>query len=120
MVRPHLASVLLAKDDRIQVKWDEIPADVHGKIQTLTALVLTTIAALVEHEDDIQIQVQANHRRVMFTIRVPSDDVGLAIGSQGRHADALRTLLIAACRKLKFHFDMDIGGPSGSPDWSSD
>ncbi len=102
------------------VNWKDVPEDSHAKVETLINLVCTTIAALVERPSEMRVKVQANHRRVMFTVRVHSDDVGLAVGSQGRHADALRTLLIAACRKLKFHFDMDICGPTGDPDWSSD
>lgn len=107
-------------DPRCDVNWKEIPVDAHYKVLALSNLVLMTISALVEHENEIKILVRANHRRVMFTVRVSAADVGLAVGTRGAHADALRTLLIAACRKLKFHFDMDIGGPSGDVDWSSD
>jgi len=104
----------------IDVNWGEIPNEVHTKVRTLTLLVSTTICALVEDEGSVRVKVQANYRRVMFTVRVSNADVGLAVGAQGSHANALRTLLIAASRKLRFHFELDIGGPEGDPDWSSD
>jgi predicted RNA-binding protein YlqC (UPF0109 family) len=103
----------------LDVNWDEIPEASHEKVWTLSHLVLTTIRALVEHEDQVMVLVRANHRRAMFTVKVCESDVGLAVGARGFHADALRTLLIAASRKLKMHFDLDIGGPSGDADWSS-
>jgi len=106
-------------DPRLDVNWNEIPAQVEAKVQTLSYLVLTAIEALVDNEDDIRIVARGNHRRVQFTVHVHGDDVGFAVGQAGRHADALRILLIAACRKLKFHFDLDIIGPSGTVDWSS-
>jgi len=105
---------------KVTVNWSEIPSEAQPKVIALSTFVLTTIVGLIERENELSMGVQANHRRVWFTVRVAESDVGLAVGSGGRHADALRTLLIAACRKLKFHFDLDIGGPTGDPDWSSD
>lgn len=106
-------------DERCEVNWTDIPADTRRKVEVLTNLVFDTICALVDDEDAIRIQVHANHRRAQFTVRVSERDVAFAVGARGRHADALRILLIAACRKLQFHFDMDICGPSGNADWSS-
>ena len=104
----------------VDVNWDDVPEDVHAKIETLITLVMTNIRALVDREDEVKLTVRANHRRVLFTVRPAATDVAFALGSGGKHANALRILLIAACRKLKFHFDMDIIGPTGEADWSSD
>lgn len=103
----------------IDINSDEIPAAARPKVEKLTHMVSVYISALVDNENEVRIVVQANHRRVMFTVHVAESDVAFAIGTGGRHADALRTLLVAACRKLRFHFDMDIIGPSGRADWSS-
>jgi predicted RNA-binding protein YlqC (UPF0109 family) len=105
---------------RVDVNWSDIPDDrAKSKILTLSKLVMTVIEALVDNEMAVKVVARGNHRRVQFTVHVSGDDVGFAVGQGGRHADALRTLLIAACRKLKFHFDLDIVGPSGDIDWSS-
>lgn len=117
----RLESTMLATlwGDRVDVNWKEIPAEAEVKIEILTNLVFTFVSALVDDEKSIRITVRGNHRRAMFTVRVADDDVAFAVGSGGRHADALRTIMIAACRKLRFHMDIDIIGPSGKVDWSS-
>lgn len=104
----------------VTVNWNDVPESVWPKIETLATLILTNIIALVEREEEVTLKVSANHRRAMFTVHVHPDDVGLAVGGQGRHADAVRTLLLAASRKVKFHFDLDIGQAGRDPDWSSD
>lgn len=115
----------------VTVNWGQIPDETRPKIETLISLILTVVCALVDHEEEVRLQVNGNPRRAMFTVRVNSDDVAFALGgrrhcekcnveTKAAHASALRTLLIATCRKLHFHFDMDIIGPSGTSDWSSD
>lgn len=119
---PHWYFHYASNDDvllRVDVNWEALPPAVIPKVEVLTNLVLTCITALVDHPAEVTLSANANHRRVMFTVRVSNEDVGFAVGQRGQHAEAMRTLLIAACRKLKFHFDMDIIGPSGDVDWSS-
>lgn len=103
----------------VDVNWSEIPGDAVPKIERLVTLVLTVLTAIVDKPEQVKLQVRANHRRMVLTVRVNNDDVGFALGQRGAHADALRTLLIAACKKLRFHFEMDIIGASGEADWSS-
>lgn len=110
----------VTNDPRINVNWDDIPLTSQERVATLAHLVITSISALVNNPEDTKIVVRANHKRVMFTVRPLASDVAFALGKGGAHANALRVLLIAASRKLDFHFDMDIIGPSGSADWSSD
>lgn len=107
------------KELAVQVNWHDVPIDTWPKIESVIILILTVLAALVDHEDGIHLIVHANHRRMCITARVGESDVGFAIGSHGAHANALRTLLIAACKKVEMHFEIDIGGPSGATDWSS-
>jgi len=103
----------------VEINWNDIPAPARGKVEAIVTLVLTVLTSLVDREEDVRLVVHANHRRVIITARVNQSDVGFALGSHGLHATALRTLLIAACKKLDFHVEIDIGGPSGVTDWSS-
>lgn len=55
--------------------------------------------ALVDHPDDVQIEVIEGERSVILQLRVHPDDIGKVIGKQGRIAQALRTLVKAAATK---------------------
>lgn len=112
------------------VNWSELTDETSKNVHTLTMVVRTVICALVDQPDEVRINVHANHRRMMFTIHCVDEDVKFAIGGRractrcgletsAAHANALRTILIAACKKLGYHMEMDIIGPSGEPDWSS-
>lgn len=103
----------------VQVNWEDVPLASRVKVQSVITFVLTVLTSLVDHEEDVKLHVHANHRRMCITARVHEDDVRFAIGAHGAHANALRSLLIAACKKLDYHFELDIGGPSGAADWSS-
>lgn len=51
---------------------------------------------LVDHPDDVQIDVSEDDREVVLELRVNDDDLGKVIGKRGRTAKALRTLVKAA------------------------
>jgi predicted RNA-binding protein YlqC (UPF0109 family) len=55
--------------------------------------------ALVDHPDDVQIEMIEGERSVILQLRVHPDDIGKVIGKQGRIAQALRTLVKAAATK---------------------
>jgi predicted RNA-binding protein YlqC (UPF0109 family) len=55
--------------------------------------------ALVDHPDDVQVEVIEGERSVILQLKVHADDVGKVIGKQGRIAQALRTLVKAAATK---------------------
>jgi len=55
--------------------------------------------ALVDHPDDVQIEVIEGERSVILQLKVHPDDIGKVIGKQGRIAQALRTLVKAAATK---------------------
>ncbi len=55
--------------------------------------------ALVDHPDDVQIEMIEGERSVILQLKVHPDDVGKVIGKQGRIAQALRTLVKAAAMK---------------------
>ncbi len=55
--------------------------------------------ALVDHPDDVQIEMIEGERSVILQLKVHPDDIGKVIGMQGRIAQALRTLVKAAATK---------------------
>lgn len=55
--------------------------------------------ALVDHPEDVQIEVIEGERSMILQLRVHPDDIGKVIGKQGRIAQALRTLVKAAATK---------------------
>lgn len=55
--------------------------------------------ALVDHPEDVQIEVIEGERSVILQLKVHPEDIGKVIGKQGRIAQALRTLVKAAATK---------------------
>jgi len=55
--------------------------------------------ALVDHPEDVHIDVIEGERSVILQLKVHPDDIGKVIGKQGRIAQALRTLVKAAATK---------------------
>ncbi|MBY5164064.1 KH domain-containing protein [Salsipaludibacter albus] len=51
---------------------------------------------LVDHPDDVRIDVSSDDRGTTLHLMVHPDDVGKVIGRHGRTAKALRTLIRAA------------------------
>lgn len=79
------------------------------RVDYLTSLLRHMAASLVERGDEMEIHSDSNVRRVMFTVYVADrNDKALAIGRDGQHANAIRTVLFAACRKLDLRGEVDI------------
>jgi uncharacterized protein len=55
--------------------------------------------ALVDHPDDVHVEVIEGERSVILQLKVNQEDIGKVIGKQGRIAQALRTLVKAAATK---------------------
>lgn len=53
------------------------------------------VGSLVEHPDQIRIDVLENDNAVTLQLRVAADDMGRVIGRQGRIAKEIRTLIKA-------------------------
>ena len=51
---------------------------------------------LVDHPDDVLIEVSEDDREVVLELHVHDEDLGKVIGKRGRTAKALRTLVKAA------------------------
>ena len=63
-------------------------------------LLLEQIAkALVDHPDEVEVQLVEGERSIILELRVAPEDVGKVIGKQGRIAKAIRTAVSAAAHK---------------------
>jgi uncharacterized protein len=51
---------------------------------------------LVDHPDDVRIEVDEDPRETVLELHVNQEDLGKVIGKRGRTAKALRTLVKAA------------------------
>jgi uncharacterized protein len=51
---------------------------------------------LVDHPDDVRIEVDEDERETVLELHVNEEDLGKVIGKRGRTAKALRTLVKAA------------------------
>ncbi len=53
------------------------------------------VRGIVEHEDDVQVDLTTGRRGRTLQVRVHPDDLGKVIGRAGRTATALRTVMTA-------------------------
>lgn len=51
---------------------------------------------LVDHPDDVRIEVDGDDRETVLELHVHEEDLGKVIGKRGRTAKAIRTLVKAA------------------------
>ena len=54
---------------------------------------------LVDHPDEVKIELVEKDSKAIFTLSVSEQDVGKVIGRKGRTAQAMRTLLAAVAAK---------------------
>ncbi|AHD05990.1 KH domain-containing protein [Paenibacillus larvae] len=71
--------------------------------------VITVIAkALVDHPEDVKVNVVENENSAVYELTVHPDDVGKVIGRQGRIAKALRTVVTSAAVKVNKRVTVEI------------
>ena len=71
-------------------------------------LVSVIAKALVDHPDDVRVEVVENDHLVVYELSVHPNDVGKVIGKQGRIAKALRTVVTSAAVKMDKRVSVDI------------
>lgn len=62
-------------------------------------LILVMARALVDHPEDVRVEVREEERGTVYALSVHPEDVGKVIGKQGRIAKALRTVVASAAVK---------------------
>lgn len=70
-------------------------------MQQLTGLIETIAKALVDLPEQVNVSEMVGEQTTVIELKVAKSDLGKIIGKQGRTAQAIRTLLIAASTKLK-------------------
>ena len=71
-------------------------------------LILVITKALVDHPEDVRVQVKDDERSVIYELSVHPDDIGKVIGKQGRIAKAIRTVVTSASVKSNKRVVVDI------------
>ncbi|WP_276352529.1 KH domain-containing protein [Cohnella caldifontis] len=71
-------------------------------------LIRVIARALVDHPEDVQVQVKEDARGLVYELSVHPGDVGKVIGKQGRIAKALRTVVSSAAVKERKRVIVDI------------
>lgn len=64
--------------------------------------------ALVDHPEDVRVEVVEKEHLIVYELSVHPDDVGKVIGKQGRIAKALRTVVASAAVKMDKRVTVDI------------
>ena len=63
---------------------------------------------LVEHPDDVQVDMEENEGAQSYSLRVHEDDMGRVIGKSGRTAKAIRTLVSSSAAKSNVRATLEI------------
>ncbi|RXZ76985.1 KH domain-containing protein [Paenibacillaceae bacterium] len=71
-------------------------------------LILVMARALVDHPEDVRVEIKEDDRGIVYALSVHREDVGKVIGKQGRIAKALRTVVASAAVKSDKRVIVDI------------
>ncbi|MCZ4248601.1 KH domain-containing protein [Bacillus amyloliquefaciens] len=64
--------------------------------QNLEDLIVSIVAPLVDHPEDIAVTKEETDQKIALRLSVNKSDTGKIIGKQGRTARAIRTVVFAA------------------------
>ncbi len=71
-------------------------------------LISEIVKALVDQPDQVSVNEVEGGHTVVLELRVAKSDMGKVIGKQGRHAQAIRTILSAASGKVRKRYVLEI------------
>ena len=74
----------------------------------LKELIATIARALVDDPDGVEVAEVDGERNPVIELRVADGDVGKVIGKDGRTAQSIRTILVAASTKIGRRAHLDI------------
>ena len=64
--------------------------------------------ALVDQPEEVSVAEIEGGNTTVLELSVAKSDMGMVIGKRGRNAQAIRTILSAACGKLRKRYIMEI------------
>jgi predicted RNA-binding protein YlqC (UPF0109 family) len=86
-------------------------AEAQGDAQDVVAATLAYLArSLVEHSDDVKVEISDGERGPVYKLTVNPDDIGRVIGRGGRIARAVRQVTRAAAARAGTHAFIEITG----------
>ncbi len=71
-------------------------------------LISDIVKALVDQPEQVVVSEIESGHTVVLELSVAKSDMGKVIGKQGRHADAIRTILSAAAGKARKRYLLEI------------
>ncbi|MCP3031169.1 KH domain-containing protein [Halobacillus sp. A1] len=74
----------------------------------MEALIQTIVTPLVDHPEEIKVNVKEEDHKIVYHLTVHNEDVGKVIGKNGRIAKAIRTVVYAAGSDSKKRIYLDI------------
>ena len=74
---------------------------------TAEEVLLYLIAQLVEHPDQVELEIEEGDTKISLMAKVSSEDIGRVIGKRGRVANSIRTLVRAAAVKDGVDVEVD-------------
>ena len=74
---------------------------------TAEEVLLYLIAQLVEHPDQVELEIEESDTKISLMTKVSSEDIGRVIGKRGRVANSIRTLVRAAAVKDGVDVEVD-------------
>ena len=77
-------------------------------VEELEEILRTIARGIVDDPDEVVILPAAAAGFVHFEVRVANDDVGTLVGRRGAHAEAIRTLMMAAGAVRKYRVTLQI------------
>ena len=85
-------------------RQDHFPAELSGGEQQRVAIA----RALVDRPEDVSVRVVEGEHTSVLELKVAKEDVGKVIGKRGSHAQAIRTILMAASGKRDKRYTLEI------------
>ena len=79
---------------------------------TAEEVLLYLIAQLVEHPDQVELEIEESDTKISLMAKVSSEDIGRVIGKRGRVANSIRTLVRAAAVKDGVDVEVDFSAVS--------
>lgn len=79
-----------------------------ARVDDLKKYMSSVLKGFVDYPEDASIEAEQTETLVVLRARVAKSDMGKVIGKQGKMAQALRTLLVAASSRNKLRATMEI------------
>ena len=83
-------------------------------------LVLEMVQAVVSSPSNVRVDESVNHDATLYEVYVDANDIGYAIGKEGRVANAIRTVVKEAAKRNGMKAYVDVKGFVSAPEAAAD